>query len=137
MISHTPARRYLPASLAALTLATVAAEFGGLVPGYPTWLSLGPVTLPTVVVPPVLLAVVVLADVVDRRELPERFDGVTTGVAVLTLLLSGYAVVALNTDPGGVFWAGLPAVFFGGVLALLAFVRLGVELVAPAALTRA
>lgn len=137
MKSHTQVRRYLPAALAALTLATFAAELGGLVPGYPTWVSLGPVTLPTVVGPPALLGLAVLADVGGRRGRAERFDGVTAGVAVLTLLLSGYAVVSLNAAPGGVFWAGLPAVFFGGILSLLAFVRLGVELVAPAALTRA
>lgn len=137
MKPHTPARRYLPASLAVLTLVTFAADFGGLVPGYPTWLSLGGVTLPTVVVPTGLLGLAVLADIVGRRGAPERFDSVTAGVAVVALLLSGYAVVSLNADPGGVFWAGLPAVFFGGVLALLAFVRVGVELVAPAALTRA
>ena len=110
--------------LSIAVLLSYALAFGDLVRAYPTWVYVSSVTVPTVVVAPTGLSLAVLAKaVLAYRDGNGRVGSpVVTLLAAVTAGASGYALIELNTGRGGVFWAGIPVVAFGGILAAVVLV---------------
>lgn len=116
------ARRYarrLEAPLAAVTLLLVVVGLQSPPGWVDSWWAVGPVTLPAMSLYPVPLSLLVAGVGVATYRREGHVGArrlVSTGLAVLCLLSSAYAVVVLNTAPGGVFFAGLPPLVLGVLL---------------------
>ncbi|GGN86571.1 MULTISPECIES: hypothetical protein [Haloarcula] len=121
-----PLRGLVPA-LAVVTALVYVAEFVIPVAAYPTWLYVGPLTLPTVALSPTALAVAVLVNR-GRRFRAGPFgvgDAAIVVLAALTLLAGVYAVADLNLSSGGVFFSGVWVVVVGAVLTAAVLVGAG------------
>lgn len=93
---------------------------------YPTWLYFGELTIPAGILPAFVLAVVVLWRIRCSYRHSGRLGKANTieGVlATIVVLLSIYAVWNLNVASPGVFWAGLPPMVFGVLLAVVVLSR--------------
>lgn len=129
-IDRASGLRRASVALALVVLATLWIEVDSVVDWYPTWLSLGEVTVPTLVIAPTALALVVLASVgstATRREsLTPRDVGMGT-LATLVLAGSTIATVTLNQGNPGVFWAGFLPLVTGFALALAILAESGLQ----------
>ncbi|MFC6862485.1 hypothetical protein ACFQGE_03295 [Halomicroarcula sp. GCM10025817] len=124
-------RSALPTAVAVLVGLGIAARLLAI-DLVPTWLYVGPVTLDTLSLLALLLGCVVVADWIRRRvgESRDGLEGIGTGLlGVLTVLASIFAQVSLNTSPGGVFFAGVPALVLGSCLVAVVLGRSGYRLV--------
>lgn len=118
--------RRLEAPLAAATLLLTIVDLRSAPPQFPSWLDIGPITLPAMSMYPVPLALLVVAVGVATYHRDGAVGAhrlLVVVLAALLLLASAYAVVVLNNAPGGVFFAGVPALLIG--LLLCAAVVLG------------
>lgn len=99
----------------------------------PTWLPLGPVTLPWSVLPPMALGTVVLWGFALTVRSPQGYSRLDLGLGVLgglTILGGVYAIVNLNVAEPGVFFAGMIPVGFGFLLAVALLIVTGLRYLA-------
>lgn len=119
-------RDYLATMLAVLVPVLAYVEVEATPAWYPTWLYVGEFTVPTGMLSPMALGIAVLWSAAGRYRLTgdvQTGDVGVAGVAIVTVLTGMYAITYLNVASGGVFFAGLPPLVLGVLLALTVLAR--------------
>lgn len=119
MVRHT-VETLLAGAVPITTWATVASE-----PWYPTWLTLGPVTVGWESIPPACLAVAVLAVTARewRDERPHVGQLALAGLAAVVFVSAAWAAATLTFGTPGLYVAGLFPMVTGNLLAVAVLLR--------------
>lgn len=129
---HVPRFRIVETIVAVGVLLSTWEAVDDVLGAYPTWLYLGDVTIPTFVVAPTALALVVVGELLVLRRLHGGFrrpEFALGALASVTILAVTYAVLDLNLTAPGLFWAGFFPLVSGFLLAIGVLLSRGIALV--------